>query len=76
MVYVRVEVVPGAKKERFKMINETQYEVAVREPAARNLANTRVKELLCRHFGVTQGQVRLLTGHRSPRKIFDVNYHQ
>jgi len=72
-MYVRVEVQPGAKKEKVENLGEMRYRMAVREPAARNLANVKVKELLCELYRVKSGQVKLVSGHRSPRKIFDVD---
>jgi uncharacterized protein YggU (UPF0235/DUF167 family) len=44
----------------------------VKEPAERNLANIRVKELLAREYAVEVKAVRLVSGHQNSRKIFAV----
>lgn len=71
-MYVQVRVVPGAKKESVTVVSDTILNMAVREPAERNLANTRVRELVAAHYGIETRNVRLIAGHRSPRKVFDV----
>jgi uncharacterized protein YggU (UPF0235/DUF167 family) len=71
-MYVRVRVKAGARKEQVTQVSDTEYLMSVREPAERNLANTRIRELLAVHTGVQKEQVRIVTGHRSPTKIFAV----
>lgn len=72
-MYVRVEVKPGARKESVMHIDEKTLAIAVKEPAAQNQANMRVRELVAEEFGVSVGKVKMISGHRSPRKIFDIN---
>lgn len=71
-MYVRVEVKPGAKRESVMHIDDKTLSIAVKEPAAQNQANIRVRELVAEELGVPIGKVRMISGHRSPRKIFDV----
>ena len=71
-MYVRVTVIPSAKKEKFSVKTPDTIEVAVREPALRNLANSRVQEMLATHFKLAPGQIRLITGHRSRKKTFSI----
>ena len=73
-MYVRVAVIPGAKKEKVTRESDTRFEMQVKEPAERNLANRRVKTLLAEHLNVQEGKIRLVTGHRSPVKMFDVDH--
>lgn len=72
-MYVRVTVIPNAKRERVTETGPERFEMEVREPAARNLANARVRALLASRYTVGSSAVRLISGHRSPRKIFDVD---
>lgn len=72
-MYVKVHAIPGAKKEMVEKENDMTYQISVKEPAERNLANGRIRELLCHEFGLEKGKVRLISGHRSPSKIFDVD---
>lgn len=71
-MYIRVRVRAGARKETITKVSETEYYMTVREPAERNLANGKVRELLAGAVGARQEDVRIVTGHHSPTKIFDV----
>lgn len=70
-MYLKVIVTPGAKRELIKEEGETLH-ISVREPAERNLANTRVRALIAARLGVPLGSVRILTGHRSRAKMISV----
>jgi uncharacterized protein YggU (UPF0235/DUF167 family) len=72
MTYVRVEVTPSAKKESIIQTDEKTFSIAVKEPAEQNLANGRVREVLARHLQLPVAKVRMTSGHRSRRKIFDI----
>lgn len=71
-MYVKARVAAGAKREEFSRDSDTHFTIAVREKAERNAANTRVRELIARHFGVPAGKVRIVNGHQSPSKLLDV----
>lgn len=72
-MYIKVRVIPKAKREQVKKIDKETFEITVKEPAERNLANNRIKELIAEFYGVETKSVRLITGHRSGSKILDVN---
>lgn len=72
-MYVRVNASPNAKKERITKLSEDKYEIAVREPAERNMANARIKTVLALELGLPEGKLRLISGHQSPHKIFSVS---
>jgi uncharacterized protein YggU (UPF0235/DUF167 family) len=69
-MYIRVAVYPGTKRETVEKLGENRFEIKVKEPAERNLANARVKELLAVEYGVEVKTVRLVSGHQNSRKIF------
>jgi uncharacterized protein (TIGR00251 family) len=71
-MYIKLKVFPDQKKETFAVVGENRFEVRVRVPAERNLANTRVIELTAEHFGVSVKQVRIISGHHHPSKILSV----
>ena len=71
-MYLKVIVSAGAKKEKIEKVKNGGLAISVREPARQNLANKRVREILAEHFGVPLSSVRLLSGHRSPRKLFSI----
>ncbi len=71
-MYLKVIVNPGAKKEKVEEI-KNGLKISVREPAQRNLANTRVCELVALRFKVPFSAVRILSGHRSPHKLLSIH---
>ncbi|MCA9354715.1 MAG: DUF167 domain-containing protein [Candidatus Kaiserbacteria bacterium] len=71
-MYIRVRVKAGARKESVSRVSETEFHMSVREPAERNMANKRVRELLAGAVGARPEDVKIITGHHSPTKIFDV----
>jgi uncharacterized protein YggU (UPF0235/DUF167 family) len=74
-MYIRVHVVPGAKREKVTKVTDTEFQLVVREPAERNMANKRVREIIAEQFDVPVAKVRLLTGHRSSTKMVDVEVY-
>ena len=71
-MYVRVSVYPSAKKEVVLNIGDNRYEIRVKEPAERNLANARLIELLAVEYKVSPKSIRIVSGHHSSRKIFSL----
>lgn len=71
-MYIRVHANPGARKERVIKIDDTTFQIAVKEPAERNMANTRIREILSEEFNVPLTEVKILTGHRSSSKMVSV----
>lgn len=69
---VRVKVTPGARKERVLPTGNDTYDIYVREPALRNLANKRVGAIVAEEYKVTPDKVQLIQGHRSRNKTFSV----
>lgn len=69
---IKVTVSPGAKKERLTKTTRGRYTIEVREPAARNLANERVREIVAKECKVSVGNVRILTGHHSRSKVISI----
>lgn len=72
-MYIKVKVVAGAKKEQVLKNSPNSYSISVREPAERNLANSRVIELVALDMGIPKGKIRIVSGHHSPSKILSVN---
>jgi uncharacterized protein YggU (UPF0235/DUF167 family) len=71
-MYIHVLVTAGAKKEIFKKKSEDHFEISVKEKAERNMANTRVLELVALHFKIPKGKVRIINGHHHPSKLIIV----
>ncbi len=71
-MYIRVRVTPSARKERIVREDKDTFYISVKEPAERNLANTRIKEILAQELQVPLSSIRLLTGHHSSSKMYSV----
>jgi uncharacterized protein YggU (UPF0235/DUF167 family) len=71
-MYVKVRVTPGMRKEKITQIDDVTFEMVIKEPAERNLANKKIRTVLAEVYNVKEGNVRIVTGHHSPSKIFDV----
>ncbi len=71
-MYIKVKVVPCAKKESLEKVSEDTFAIKVKEPAERNLANKRVVEIIAGEFAVRAGKVRIVSGYRSRSKILAV----
>ena len=71
-MYIRVNATPGAKKETVTKTSPDRYTISVREPAERNLANGRIREVLAKELGVPPAKIKIISGHRSPHKIFAI----
>ena len=72
-MYIKVRVVAGMRKEKVIKLDEVTYQMTVREPVERNLANNRIRTILADEYGVEEGKVRIISGHHSQSKIFDVS---
>ncbi len=71
-MYIRVHAVPEAKREVITKEADGVYQISVREPAERNLANSRIRELLAAELGISGRAVRLISGHHGPTKLFSI----
>jgi uncharacterized protein YggU (UPF0235/DUF167 family) len=69
-MHIKVKVTAGSRTEQIVQKCENNYAMSVKEKAERNLANKRVLEILRDlHPGKS---VRIVKGHHSPSKIFEV----
>ncbi|MCK9344580.1 MAG: DUF167 domain-containing protein [Candidatus Pacebacteria bacterium] len=71
-MYIRVRVAADVKKESFTQSGDDSFLVSVKEPAEGNRANTRVLEIIAEHFGIKPKQIRIISGHHSPSKMFSI----
>lgn len=69
---VRVKAFPDAPKERVEETAPHSLRIFVRQPAERNLANMRIRQIIALRYGVPIAQVRIRTGARSPHKTFEL----
>jgi len=72
-MFIKVKVKTNAKKEIIEQKNKDTYNVSVKEPAERNLANKRVCIIVASFLDVSLKNVRIVSGHQSPSKILSIN---
>lgn len=72
-MYIKVRVKAGSKKEEVVISKQESFSIFVKEPATRNLANKRARELIANHYSLPIGKVRIVNGHHSPSKLFVVD---
>ena len=78
-MYIHVLVTAGAKKESFSPRHSgtrkkpsDHFTISVKEKAERNMANTRVLELVAEYFNISKNKVRIINGHKHPSKLIIV----
>ncbi len=71
-MFIKVKATPKAKREKVERLGDFSFAISVKEPSERNMANTRIRELLAIELDVPIGKVRMISGHTSPSKMFEV----
>ncbi len=72
-MFIKVKVQANSKKEEVKKKNDDTYSISVKQKAERNMANTRVCEIIASLFNISYKNVRIINGHQSPNKILSIN---
>lgn len=68
-MYLRVEVVPDARKEEVLEGKNGTLILRVKEPAEGNQANKKVRELVSLKYLLPLSSVRIVSGHHSRTKL-------
>lgn len=71
-MYIKVKVHAGEKKNELKQKSQDAFEVWVKAPAERGLANEAVRAILAEHLGIEAKKLHLIKGATSPAKIYEV----
>jgi len=69
-IFVRVK--PAAKDAMVEKIDEINFKVEVKEPPVEGRANMAVVKALAEYFGVTQSDIRIVSGFTSRSKIIEI----
>jgi len=70
-MYIHVKAKTESKKEEVIQVSNDHYEIAVREPAERNLANKRILLILQTLF--PNKIIKIINGHNSKSKLIVVD---
>ena len=71
-MFLKLRVHPGAKRDAVSRKALDQFELWVRAPAERGLANKAALQLMGTALGIPAGRIRLVKGAQSPSKIIEV----
>ncbi len=72
-MYIKVNVIAGARKEIFDKKSKDHFKISVKEKAERNMANTRVLELVAEYFKVSKNKVKIINGHHHSSKLLSLD---
>lgn len=70
---ISVKVKPNSSREKVEKTGSNEYAARVRAKPADGKANEAVIEALAEHFDIAKSRIKLLTGHTSKKKIFDID---
>lgn len=69
---INVKAKPSSTQQKIVKTGENSYEVWVREPPVKGLANMAIKNVLADYFQVSHSKVRLIKGFGSRNKVFEI----
>mgnify|MGYP001595124953 FL=1 len=69
---ISVKAKPLAYEEKVEKVGEGSFEVWVKEPPVKGLANMAIRGALAEYFNVSLAGVRLVSGFSSKNKIFEI----
>lgn len=72
-MYIHVKAHPKSKKQEIVKLKEDHFEIWIKEPAEKNMANKKIVEILKSNFSESKN-VRIISGHHSPSKLFSVDF--
>lgn len=65
---------PNSKHREEVVVGEGgELTVFTKSPAVEGKANLAAVQLIAKHYGVSKSQVRLVRGHTSKQKVFEIN---
>lgn len=67
-----IKTKPSAKEEKIKKIDETHFEVWVKEPPRKGKANEAVLKAIAKYFKMPKSRLELVSGQTSKQKIIEI----
>ncbi len=71
-MYLKVKVVPRAKKSEIIKLDKDYLKVKVLSPAIKNKANKEMIKLLADYYNVSKSAVKIIRGEHSREKLVEV----
>jgi uncharacterized protein YggU (UPF0235/DUF167 family) len=69
---ISIQVKTNSRIESVEQVETNSYFVRVRVPPIEGKANDRIRELLSEYFQKPKSQIKLLSGLKSKKKIFEI----
>ena len=69
---ISVKLKPNAKENRIEKIDRDQFSIRVKARPQKNRANQAAIEILADYFGVSKSGIKLLRGHATRHKLFEI----
>lgn len=67
-----IKTKPNAKEVRIKRIDETHFEVWVKEPPREGKANEAVLKAIAKYFRIQKSRLELVSGQTSKQKVVEI----
>lgn len=67
-----VQIKPNAKQSRITKIDDTHYEVRVKEPAKDGKANLALINLLAKELNIPKIRIKIIKGQKSKLKMLEI----
>lgn len=71
-MYIKVIAHTNAKKEKIeekKKDGKDCFEIWVKEKSERNMANSRILEILANYFKISSSKIKIINGHKRANKL-------
>ncbi|MBI2022284.1 DUF167 domain-containing protein [Candidatus Daviesbacteria bacterium] len=69
---IHVAARPGRKNEYIKYVGRATFQIAVKEPPVKSKSNAAIIEKLSEYLDTPKSQIKLIHGHGSKQKVFEV----
>jgi uncharacterized protein (TIGR00251 family) len=73
-MFVRVKVIPRAKKSEIIKVNEHHLKVRLVSPPAKDRANRELTELLAKYYSIQKSAIKIVRGQHSREKFVEISF--
>ena len=70
---ILIKARPNSREEIVKKISENNFEVSVKEPPVKGLANKAIIRMLASYFHISPLSIKIISGYTSRQKIVELN---
>lgn len=72
-MYIKVRVITKAREDKVEEISPSEFKIWTKAKPERNQANESVIALVRKHLKRYNGDIRIVSGHHSPKKILSLD---